>query len=275
MALTKPGARLLRACAVVTAGHLARCVRVTPAQAASGARGSAGAAGDTLPGPLDCRGLGCYSECERRHLDPTERRRFDQGCFRYPERPSLVVTASRDMGRTASTWVYNAVRLLYRQASEACDSYWIRRLTPEKLRERMQTGAHVLVKTHEWTDHLSQEEFDKVQPMFTHVIVSVRKGFPEDAAWMRAATHVIHFEDIVEHDAAGENVGAHRVLRALAEHLGIEGLTDDDIRQIDYELMTFDMPRMGSDPITKHWHFHARRGGRPKPTAPPAPASDP
>lgn len=63
---------------------------------------------------------------------------------RYPDRPRVVIAASRDMSRTASTWAYNAVRLLYRHAKEACDSYWMRQLSREKLEARMRTGAHVL-----------------------------------------------------------------------------------------------------------------------------------
>jgi len=248
-------------------------MRMTPTQASSGAE--AYGAGDRMPSKMDCRGRFCHSECEGRHLDDVERQRFEGGGFHYPPQPSLVVAASRDMGRTASTWAFNAVRLLYRQASEACDSYWIRRLTPEKLQERMKSGAHVLVKTHEWTDQISRRDFERVRPMFTHVLVSVREGFPEDPAWMAAATHVIHFEDIVEHDENGAPVGACRVLRALAEHLGIEGLSDDDIREVDRQLMTLPMPRAGSDPITKHWHFHARRGGRPQQTSKFPPTGDP
>eukprot|EP00440_Ansanella_granifera_P005678 gb/GFBE01006163.1/.p1 GENE.gb/GFBE01006163.1/~~gb/GFBE01006163.1/.p1 ORF type:complete len:217 (+),score=49.39 gb/GFBE01006163.1/:1-651(+) len=159
-------------------------------------------------GPLDCSGSRCHDECEARHLDPVERMRFDKEAgFRYPKQPTLVVTASRDMGRTASTWVFNAVRLLFRQGREACDSYWMRQLTQEKLERRMSTGAHVLVKTHEWTSEISEADFEKLLPMFSSVVVSVRQGFPPDPDWMKAATHVIHFEDIVAHDDAGKKIG--------------------------------------------------------------------
>ena len=99
----------------------------------------------------------CHSECECRHLDAVERSRFDEGSgFRYPARQSLVVTASRDGSHTASTWAFNAVRLLFRQARLACDSYWVRRLTKEKLERRMATGTHVVVKTHEWSGRVSR-----------------------------------------------------------------------------------------------------------------------
>lgn len=222
--------------------------------------------------PLDCDdGLACANaECERRHLDPIEGMRSraappDQARMRFPARPSLVCTASVDMGRTASTWVFNAVRLLYRRAQEACDSYWIRALSAEKLRLRSASAAHVLVKTHEYTPHLSAAQFAEVRPLFTHVIVSVRQSFAEDPGWMAAATHVIHFEDIV----AGEGAGAVRVLRALAEHLGLgTRLSDGDLQAVDYELMTLPIP---GDQTTKFWSFHSRRGGRAPPPPPALP----
>ena len=232
-------------------------------------------------GPWDCdgrvnkaTGARCHEECESRHLDAVERSRFArEPGFRHPPSPSLVVAASRDMGRTASTWAFNAIRLLYRQEREACDSYWVRALSREKLQRRLATGAHIVVKTHEWTDQISRAEFEAVAPLFTHVVVSVREGFPRDPAWMEHATHTIHFEDVVAHDEAGEKIGALKVLRGLAEHLGIQGLSDADLRAVDHELMTMPMPSSGSDPVTKLWPFHARRGGRPQPPAPPEGAS--
>lgn len=183
-------------------------------------------------GPQDCR-RDCHNpECERRHLDQIELSRFEKGSgFKYPRKPHLIITASPDMGGTASTWVFNAVRLLHRRAREACDSYWMRVLAKDKLRERLTTGANVLVKTHEWTDHMTKSKFDRLVPMFTHVIVSVREGRTEDPAWMKVATYVVHYEDIVdyeeikfedEEDKIGARIGVLGVLRGLAEHLGIK-----------------------------------------------------
>ncbi|CAE7944484.1 unnamed protein product, partial [Symbiodinium sp. KB8] len=177
------------------------------------------------------------------HLDPIEQRRFAEGSgFRYPDRPHVVITASRDMGRTASTWVFNATRLLFRQAKEACDSYWMRCLDRSKIQHRLETGAHVVIKTHEWTGEMSKASFDEVSPLFTHVIVSVRQGFAEDPAWMKVATHVIHFEELVaydkDHPEDPAKIGAISVLRKLANHLGLSSLTEHDLRCVDYDLMT-------------------------------------
>ncbi|CAE7748608.1 unnamed protein product [Symbiodinium sp. CCMP2456] len=203
-----------------------------------------------------------WGEIEKHlHLDSIEQRRFAEGSgFRYPDRPHVVITASRDMGRTASTWVYNATRLLFRQAKEACDSYWMRCLDRSKLQHRLETGAHVVIKTHEWTGEMSKSSFDEVSPMFTHVIVSVRQGFAEDPAWMKVATHVIHFEELVAYDKDHPEdlakIGAISVLRKLANHLGLSSLTEHDLRCVDYDLMTLPMPRFGCDQTTKLWPFH-------------------
>ncbi|CAM9583079.1 unnamed protein product, partial [Heterosigma akashiwo] len=243
---------------------------------------------------------GCNAECEGRHLDELEVKRFQpEAGFSYPSQPNLIVTASRDMGRSASTWVFNAVRLLHRQARVACDSYWIRTLSKEKLQQRLQSGASVVVKTHEWTGEVRPAEFREMLPMFTHVVVSVRQGFPEDPAWTAVASHVVHFEDVVRPPAhggaaaavaagdeeeeeeataagggsAGEP-GALGVLRALAEHLGLGArLAPGDYRAVDHALMTLPVPRAGGgDPVTKLWPFHARRGGRLPPPPPPPPS---
>jgi broad specificity phosphatase PhoE len=192
--------------------------------------------------------------------------------FSYPEKPHLIITASRDMGRSASTWVFNAVRLLFREARVACDSYWIRTLSKEKLQRRLENSrAHVLIKTHEWTGGaLSQEKFDReLVPMFTHVIVSVREGFSPDPAWMKVASYVVNYEDIVADNTESDiSMGALSVLRGLAQHLGIsDSLSDDDIRAVDYKIMTLPIP---GDQSSKFWSFHARRGGRLQPKKRPA-----
>eukprot|EP00929_Paragymnodinium_shiwhaense_P061672 TRINITY_DN30830_c0_g1_i1.p1 TRINITY_DN30830_c0_g1~~TRINITY_DN30830_c0_g1_i1.p1 ORF type:complete len:276 (+),score=6.80 TRINITY_DN30830_c0_g1_i1:46-873(+) len=227
---------------------------------------TSGGSDPPYPAAPDC-GRVCHNpECEKRHLDEIEVSRWqNESFFQYPRRPQVVVTASRDMGRTASTWVFNAVRLLFRQAHEACDSYWIRELSRDKITRRLATGAHVLVKTHEWTDNITEAQFDAVSPLFTQVIVSVRQGFQPDPAWMAVATHVTHFEDIVAHDESGQKIGAVKVLKELAAHLGITSLTDNDFCQIDYALMAMPIP---GDQTTKFWSFHGRRGGRPQPSEP-------
>ena len=236
--------------------------------------------------PLDCpAGLECSDfECEGRHLDEIEQQLHQRPPTRPLEgsqakqQPQVIVTASRDMGRSASTWLFNAVRLLYRQAAIAnhnddttplCDAYWIRQLTAPKIRERVQFAQKrdptsvVLIKTHEFTDYLSKTGFTRdIRPWLTQILVSVRQGMAPDPAWLRKATHVVQYEDIVQH--------AVEVLRTLASHLGISScLKEEDLQNVDYTLMTLPIP---GNQATKFWSFHARRGGRPVPTLPNSPS---
>eukprot|EP00808_Paulinella_micropora_P027585 g8720.t1 len=214
---------------------------------------------------LVCGGR-CHAECEARHLDPVEQTRFQSDSkFVYPKKPRLMITASPDMGPTASTWAFNAVRLLFRQAGEACDSYWIRRLPKEKLQARKASKANVLVKTHEL--EISAEELKELLPMFTHVLVSVRKGHQSDPDWEKLASLAVRFEQVVVDEDKEGKTGSLTVLRSIASHLGLQGLSDFDLRVIDNELMTLPIPPMGSDPISKLWH-HQRRGGRQRPERP-------
>lgn len=104
---------------------------------------------------------------------------------------------------------------------------------------------------------MSKEEFENIRPLMTHVIVSVREGFSPDPSWMEAATYVINFEDIIDPKRV------QNTLRDLAQHLGISKfLSDVDIEKVDSDLMALPTPKHGSDPITKLWFFHGRKGGR-------------
>lgn len=244
---------------------------------------------------LDCpAGLRCKDyECELLHLDEVEQAQQQQQ-QRQPantacaaQSPLVVVTASPDMGRTASTWVFNAVRLLYRAAAEAaanhhgqppccCDSYWIRALSADKIQQRRKRRRHnnnlhvVLIKTHEWTPYVEPERFrNDILPLLDRIIVSLRAGFAIDPAWLDVATHVVQYEHIVADNSNGNmQMGALRVLRDLAGHLDIPDhtLSDEAIRRVDYQLMTLPIP---GNQATKFWSFHARRGGRAVPSTVP------
>jgi transcription factor C subunit 7 len=186
--------------------------------------------------------------------------------------PNVIITASPDMGRSGSTWGFNAVRLLYRQAQSSlpCDSYWIRQLSVSKLQHRLRhRRGHVLIKTHEYSDYLSDNVFaQQIRPLLTHVIVSVRQGFPSDEAWLKEATFVVPYEAVVaENPEQDVHFGALHVLRKLANHLDIN-VSDEELRIVDYQLMTLPIP---GNQATKLWSFHARRGGRSVPKCSPLP----
>ena len=43
------------------------------------------------------------------------------------------------------------------------------RLSRGKLEKRLETGAHVVVKTHEWTGLISPKTFDEAKELFSHL----------------------------------------------------------------------------------------------------------
>eukprot|EP00887_Chlorella_sp_A99_P006454 scaffold3.g6454.t1 len=68
-------------------------------------------------------------------------------------RPQLIVTAGPE--RSGSTWLYNAVRLLFQHARKPLDAYWLKRVTDAALDARgagCPGAPHVLVKTHAWSE---------------------------------------------------------------------------------------------------------------------------
>lgn len=230
---------------------------------------------------LDCpSGLACNDyECEFRHLDAEEQqlRRTASEASHHTctyssrnEAPKVIITASRDMGRSASTWVFNAVRLLLLHAGVFCDSYWIRDLTAEKIQERIQSATDnhssvILIKTHEYTRN-NDIFHQHIRPFLSNIIVSVREGFQPDQLWMEQATHIIPYEEIViPNPTYDASIGAMAVLQNLANHLRIS-TSYEQLCQTDYQLMTLPIPGNQS---TKFWSFHGRRGGRSVPNPPP------
>eukprot|EP00913_Durusdinium_trenchii_P011270 g10583.t1 len=187
-----------------------------------------------------------------------------------PQRQKLLRSGStKDRGHAKPSALHGRV------GTEACDSYWIRRLSREKLQKRLETGAHVVVKTHEWTGLISPKTFEEVKEVFSHVVVSVRENFDADPAWMKLGANPIKHSsanELVAYDKANpgdvSKIGALSVLRKLADHLNLTSLTDHDLRVVDYELMALPIPTWGCDQVTKHWPFHRRKGGRPMPPDP-------
>eukprot|EP00927_Polykrikos_kofoidii_P028640 TRINITY_DN24958_c0_g1_i1.p1 TRINITY_DN24958_c0_g1~~TRINITY_DN24958_c0_g1_i1.p1 ORF type:complete len:446 (+),score=34.97 TRINITY_DN24958_c0_g1_i1:227-1564(+) len=228
-------------------------------------------------GPLDCHGTGCeettlpcHDECECRHLDHIERQRFwgSAGGWCWPRQGLLTIIAG--IQRSGSTWLFNAVRLLYRQARVACDSYWLRILTEGKLERRLQTGAHVVVKTHDhwnWYDELIAKRASAVllahrdlrgiqASMHRLGWISPRGDVPpvfiaNHMSWHDLATLDIAYEDMVRDDVAQ--------LRIVATHIGLNRLGDEDLRQVSAELKVLRAPPRGINQTTKVLHGHRGR----------------
>ncbi|CAE7398762.1 unnamed protein product, partial [Symbiodinium pilosum] len=175
---------------------------------------------------IDCTGTDCHEECERRHLDSLEQQR---GTWPQLSESLLILCAGPE--RSGSTWLYNAVRLLHLEAKVPCDSYWMAKLTREKLEQRIgaRPPAVVLVKTHEW--HQGYDDFVSLAKyvVLTHrdlrgVVASYRRikwevAIPdayvsEHLEWCRRATLDLAYEDIMRRGS--------EVLRELAQHLNLQ-----------------------------------------------------
>ena len=91
------------------------------------------------------------------------------------------------------------------------------------------------MKTHEW--HQGPAAFEKMKHGFTHVILSVRENFLKEEMWVSAATHVIHFEELVAYDASDpedeSKIGALKVLKGLSKHSGLN-LSWQELKEVDY-----------------------------------------
>ncbi|KAK9808857.1 hypothetical protein WJX72_005211 [[Myrmecia] bisecta] len=168
----------------------------------------------------------CYDgDCEALHISAADRE--EQLCWDQPSTPQLIITAGPE--RSGSTWLFNAVRLLFKSAKQPLDSYWLTQVTDEKLADRhggQPGGHHVLIKTHRWSNAWTPSQADHV--FLTHrdlrgVVASYqRMGWAYDIpdtyvsehqAWKGIANRDLAYEDIMS-DPEGQ-------LRALATDLGL------------------------------------------------------
>ncbi|CAK0798139.1 unnamed protein product [Prorocentrum cordatum] len=218
---------------------------------------------------IDCAGRDCHEECERRHLDARERERG--GWPTLPESQLLLCVGPE---RSGSTWLYNAVRLLHIESRVPCDSYWIARLTREKLAERLaaRPPAVVCVKTHDW--HAGYEDLvgQASRVLLTHrdlrgVCASYRRvkwdvGIPDayvesHMQWRRHHTMDIAFEDIL---CAGREA-----LHRLAQHLGLPVAGDPGgLEAVHSRLCGLRRSHLGNAvcQVTKLWPDHVSDAAR-------------
>ncbi|CAD7694903.1 unnamed protein product [Ostreobium quekettii] len=200
-------------------------------------------------------------ECEGLHISKEDRAAQRQ----WPELPSgaaqLIIAAGPE--RSGSTWLFNAVRLLFKSAHQPLDAFWISTLTDTKLDMRgvgSSQHSHVLIKTHQWSNLWTVERASHV--FVTHrdlrgVVASYRRvgwahtipdSYVEDHLKWKAIAHKdFAFERIV-HSGIQE-------LEALAAALGIVNLVD--IHSVNEELKALRPPMSGAPhPITKLWPRH-------------------
>ncbi|PRW45481.1 arginine--tRNA chloroplastic mitochondrial-like isoform X2 isoform B [Chlorella sorokiniana] len=170
----------------------------------------------------------------------------------------VVIAAGPE--RSGSTFLYNALRLLFQHARQPCDAYYLKCITDAALDERGvgQPGApHVLVKTHGWSEHWDLSRA-------THIFVTHR-----DLAQVLASYHRLGWawevpEEYVRHhviwqrhaelDVAFEDIAARPLwaLQQLADRLGLQV----DCAAVLHDLDILPVPKHWMDPVTQLWPAH-------------------
>ena len=207
---------------------------------------------------LYCDGTRCHSECELGHLDNVEKTRHSKKVeWKRVNKPE----------RSGSTWLYNAVRLLHREARVCCNSYWIHTLTESKITERLQAGNVICIKTHEWNnDYVRWIPSLSKHIILTHrdlrgVVASYRRvGWahslseryvPDHMQWKNLCTLDIAYEDIVR--------DGKQQLQILSSHLGLHleeaamDIVHDELKILGHNSA---YSGYGVNQITKIWPNH-------------------
>ncbi|GAB4821972.1 hypothetical protein N2152v2_009018 [Parachlorella kessleri] len=148
-------------------------------------------------------------ECDALFTPPELRQQQKAWCRDGP--PQLIVAAGPE--RSGSTWLYNALRLIFESAKQPLDAYWISHINNAALDARhvgRPSSNHVLIKTHEWSadwdlnraTHIFITHRDLRQVVQSYRRVGwandVKRGYVEDHfRWKDCAELYIAFEDIL------------------------------------------------------------------------------
>ena len=233
---------------------------------------------------MDCDGSFCHAECELRHRDNIEtslRRDRDNPAVQSHVQPyrhsNVVICAAPE--RSGSTWLYNAIRLLYRDFGMICDSYWIHALRKDKIEERLheaeRVGGIVLIKTHEWHESYGNWLVQTFRPtiLLTHrdlrgVIKSYRRvGWSHNLPTNYVEDH-LKWKDVCALDLKYENIVSDGMaqLQVLAQHLigrNVCSTRQDTIERVHVQLLNLDKASDGGfgggdgvNQVTKMWPYH-------------------
>ncbi|KAK9868184.1 hypothetical protein WJX84_006116 [Apatococcus fuscideae] len=204
----------------------------------------------------------CYNgECEGLHLTQ-EQQAIRSSWAPSSDAPSTLIIAAGPE-RSGSTWLFNAVRLLYEDAQQPLDSYWMTHVTTKKLHQRghRQPGSHhILVKTHGWSNNWDTSSADHILLTHRHLSGVLRSyqrvgwafDIPESyiqehQQWKAVAHADFAFEEIIQQPLVE--------LQKLAQQLSL--LEQVDLGRVQSKLDGLQAPASGPpDPVSKLWPQH-------------------
>lgn len=235
-------------------------------------------------------------ECEYRHLSQSEKElrqsKVGKTLKQYPflnefDESKLIIAAGPE--RSGSTWLYNAIRLLFLHSNQCIDSYWIHAVTKDKIVKRLQASntmdqdskqneqcQHLLIKTHQYpfTDNNKLSDILNLKPIIiiTHrnlnnVILSYQRvGWSSSLPYNYVSDH-LKWQKITSLDLGFEDMMKDQVnaLNIIAQHIGLlkQDIKDDKlskqwVNHVLIELNNLKAPinKYGPDNITKLWPSH-------------------
>lgn len=174
----------------------------------------------------------------------------------------VKTTTSKGPERSGSTWLFNAVRLLLKNAHIPYDPYWITNLDQQKIQQRRQYAQdrHVVIKTHYWSDDWDVSQADHI--FLTHrdlhgVVASYKRvGWAFNIPDSYVQEHQ-QWRAVAQRDVAYENIMSQPLveLQALAEVLDIAQQVS--VAEVNEELRSLKPAYRGApDPVSKLWPGH-------------------
>eukprot|EP01084_Bolivina_argentea_P284765 488126_1 len=215
-----------------------------------------------------------HGECEYRHLSESEKTlrttplesiiKQSLSFINILDEPQLIISAGPE--RSGSTWLYNAIRLLFLHSNQCINSFWIHTITKNKIKSRFSSVSqdkndqksqindenktdakdlkekieHLLIKTHEYpfTNNNKLSDIMQLKPkiILTHrdlrnVVNSYRRVgwasfLPNDYVSDHLKWTKIATLDLGFEDSMKNQINA---LKVIAKHIGIlkEDIDDD------------------------------------------------
>jgi len=218
----------------------------------------------------------CFDgECEYLHKP-----RGDEASSNGTKNALLVISCGPE--RTASTWLFNSIRLLFEYSKQPVDSYWIHNISQEKLESRgfkQKDSHHLLIKTHDYPNEWNVNQADLIftthrnivevaesyvrlgwLPLHLPLLISHFRRYEADhLKWRDKATLNFSFEEISSDKKT--------CLKKIAQKLAEKGIDCQDVVNKVYEAVEeLEAPkgRSSPDPVSKLWPNHISKSNVPQ-----------